>query len=82
MSTSIEGSTVGRWVRIDRRYNQPYRLTRYASRAIFKWTGLVLEWVLVNSVLAAAHLSLLILASTGVSSGMPSTAHGGTGDRN
>ena len=29
-----------RWVRIDRRYNQPYRLTSYASRAIFKWTGL------------------------------------------
>ncbi len=29
---------MGRWIRIDRRYNQPYRLTTYASRAIFKWT--------------------------------------------
>jgi hypothetical protein len=56
---------VGRWVRIDRRYNQPYRLTGYAVRATFKWTGLVLAWVLVNSVLAAAHLSVLILATTG-----------------
>jgi hypothetical protein len=56
---------MGRWVRIDLRYNQPYRLTGYAVRAIFKWTGLVLAWVLVNSVFAAAHLSLLILASTG-----------------
>lgn len=55
---------MGRWVRIDRRYNQPYRLTSYASRAIFKWTGLVLAWVFVNSALAASHLGVLILATT------------------
>lgn len=56
---------MNRWIRIDRRYNQPYRLTRYAGRTIFKWTGLVLAWLFVNSMLAAAHLSVLILASTG-----------------
>ena len=55
---------MGRWVKIDRRYNQPYRLTGYAVRAIFKWTGLVLAWAFVNSVLTAAHLGVLILAST------------------
>ena len=56
---------MGRWVRIDRRYNQPYRLTGYASRAIFKWTGLILAWVFVNSALAADHLGILDLATTG-----------------
>ncbi len=40
--TSKRGTMVGRWVRIDRRYNQPYRLTGYAVLVIFKWTGLVL----------------------------------------
>jgi HNH endonuclease len=55
---------VGRWVRIDRRYNQPYRLTSYASRAIFKWTGLVLAWAFVNSALTASHLGGLVLATT------------------
>jgi HNH endonuclease len=55
---------VGRWARIDRRYNQPYRLTGYAVRAIFKWTGLVLAWAFVNSVLAAIHLGALVLATT------------------
>lgn len=56
---------MNRWVRIDRRYNQPYRLTGYALRAIFKWIGLVLAWVFVNAVLTAVHLSALIFASTG-----------------
>ena len=55
---------MGRWVRIDRRYNQPYRLTSYASRAIFKWTGLILAWAIVNSALAADHLGFLDLATT------------------
>lgn len=55
---------MGRWVRIDRRYNQPYRLTSYASRAIFKWTGLVVAWVIVNSWLAASHLGGLDLVTT------------------
>lgn len=55
---------MGRWVRIDRRYNQPYRLTPYAARAIFKWVGLILLWIFVNAILAAAHLGLLVLATT------------------
>ena len=55
---------MGRWVRIDRRYNQPYRLTLYARRAAFKWTGLVLAWVFINSALADAHLGVLVLATT------------------
>lgn len=32
---------VGRWVRIDRRYNNPYRLTRYARRVITTWAVIV-----------------------------------------
>src|SRR5271165_6594272 len=28
---------VGKWVRIDRRYSNPYRLTRYAKRVITAW---------------------------------------------
>jgi HNH endonuclease len=55
---------VGRWIRIDRRYNQPYRLTSYAARAIFKWTTLILAWVIVNSALTASHLAVLDLATT------------------
>ena len=55
---------MGRWVRVDRRYNQPYRLTGYARRAIFKWLGLILAWVVINSVLSAAHLGLLVLVTT------------------
>lgn len=64
MGAKGKGTTVGRWVRIDRRYNQPYRLTGYAIRAFFKWTGLILAWAFVNSALAASHLSILILATT------------------
>jgi HNH endonuclease len=56
---------MSRWVRIDRRYNQPFRLTGYAWRAILKWTGLLLLWALINSELAVAHLGLLILGTTG-----------------
>jgi hypothetical protein len=55
---------VGHWVRIDRRYNQPYRLTSYASRAIFKWIGLFVAWVFINTILTAAHLGDLVLATT------------------
>jgi 5-methylcytosine-specific restriction endonuclease McrA len=56
---------MSRWVRVDHRYNQPYRLTGYAIRAIVKWTGLILLWVFVNATLAAAHLGLLELGTTG-----------------
>jgi hypothetical protein len=33
---------VGKWVRIDRRYNNPYRLTRYAKRMITTWVVAVI----------------------------------------
>lgn len=36
---------VGKWVRIDRRYNNPYRLTRYAKRVIT--TGVVVVIVVI-----------------------------------
>jgi hypothetical protein len=55
---------MSRWVRVDRRYNQPYRFTGYAYRAIFKWTGLLFLWIVVNGILSAAHLGLLTLATT------------------
>jgi hypothetical protein len=40
---------MSRWVRVDRRYNQPFRPTGYAVRAIFKWVGLVVAWVFANT---------------------------------
>ena len=41
---------VGKWVRIDRRYNNPYRLTRYAKRVIITWIVVVIVViVLVNA---------------------------------
>ena len=55
---------MNRWVRIDRRYNQPYRLTAYALRTIFKWAGLILAWILVNAILTTSHLGVLVLATT------------------
>ena len=39
-----------RWVRIDRRYNNPYRLTGYAWRVIFKWLALVTIWLTLGAV--------------------------------
>ena len=56
---------MGRWVRIDRRYNQPFRLTGYAWRVLIKWVGLLLAWAFVNTVLATIHLGVLVLATTG-----------------
>ena len=55
---------MGRWIRIDRRYNQPYRPTSYAWRAIFKWVGLVLAWAIANSILTADHLGALDLVTS------------------
>lgn len=40
---------MGKWVRVDRRYNQPYRLTGYAHRVLFKWIGLFVLLVIVNA---------------------------------
>jgi hypothetical protein len=36
-------------VRVDRRYNQPFRLTGYAWRVILKWFGLVVIWLALGS---------------------------------
>jgi hypothetical protein len=33
---------MSKWVRIDRRYNNPYRLTRYAKRVITTWVVVVI----------------------------------------
>jgi hypothetical protein len=33
---------MGKWVRIDRRYNNPYRLTRYANRVITTWVAVLI----------------------------------------
>lgn len=33
-----------RWVRVDRRYNQPFRLTGYGWRVILKWGSLLIVW--------------------------------------
>jgi hypothetical protein len=33
-----------KWVRVDRRYNQPFRLTGYTWRVIFKWGALLIVW--------------------------------------
>jgi hypothetical protein len=33
---------MGKWVRIGRRYNNPYRLTRYAKRVITTWVVVVI----------------------------------------
>lgn len=33
-----------KWVRVDRRYNQPFRLTGYSWRVIFKWGALLIVW--------------------------------------
>jgi hypothetical protein len=43
------GRPQGRWVRIDRRYNNPYRLTLYAWRVILKWGTLIVVWLILGS---------------------------------
>jgi len=48
-----------RLVRIDRRYNQPYRLTRHAYWLIFKWGGLLGLVVVLGS--TAQYVGLLCL---------------------
>ncbi len=50
---------VGRYVRVDRPYNQPFRPTGYAMRVVLKWTGLIFLWIVVNTILLAARVSYL-----------------------
>ena len=56
---------MSRYVKIDRRYNQPFRLTQYGCLAVVKWTGLVCLWIVVNIIVTAAHLGVLVLGTTG-----------------
>jgi hypothetical protein len=56
---------MNRWVRAGRRYGQPCRLTGYGLRAIFKWAGLIVAWVMVISLLGAVHLGFLAFVPTG-----------------
>lgn len=43
---------MGKWVRIDRRYNNPYRLTSYAKRMITTW---VIAVIVVIALVNATH---------------------------
>jgi hypothetical protein len=40
------------------------RLTGYALRAVFKWTGLVFAWMIVGAILTAGHVGGLSLFTT------------------
>lgn len=66
--SSRAGRSGGKWVRIDRRYNQPLRLTGYAWRVIIKWGVLLIIWLsLVSSRNAfLAVISTLALLAYGV----------------
>jgi HNH endonuclease len=52
-----------RWVRIDRRYNRPYRLTTYAWRVIMKWGALLFIWA---ACLSASNVLLDVLATAAI----------------
>ena len=56
---SLLVNIVGRYIKIDRRHNQPFRPTGYAMGAALKWTGLIFLWIVVNTILLAAHVSYL-----------------------
>jgi hypothetical protein len=56
---------MNRYVKIDRRYNQPYRLTGYGCRAVLKWVGLVWLWIVANIIVTTAHVGVLTLGTTG-----------------
>ena len=49
---------MSRWVRVDRRYNQPYRPTGHAYRVIFKWVAIIFARLLAGSVLASVNSTL------------------------
>jgi hypothetical protein len=57
--------TNNRWVKRDRRYRSGYRWTPYAYRAFWKWTLLIVAWIVLNSIVAAAHAGALVLVTTG-----------------
>jgi hypothetical protein len=57
---------VSRWIRVDRRYNQPYRLTGQAYRVIFKWTAIVFVWLVLASAMASVNATLGGLVTLGL----------------
>lgn len=52
------------WVRIDRRYNQPFRLTGHAQWQFLKWGGLIVACVILLS--ANTWLGLMCMAGVAV----------------
>src|SRR2546429_5961803 len=53
---------VGKWVRIDRRYNNPYRLTGYAKRMITVW---IVALIVVIALMNATHGWFAVPAGVG-----------------
>ena len=56
------------WVRIDRRYNNPYRLTRHAKRVITAW---VVAGIVTLALVNATHGWFAIPAGVAVAGYMP-----------
>lgn len=52
-----------KWVRIDRRYKRPYRLTGYARRVILKWGALLVIWA---GCLTSHNVPLGVLATVAI----------------
>jgi hypothetical protein len=61
-------------VRIDRRYNQPYRLTGHGRLQVFKWLGVAVAWLMA---LAATNWFLILVALilTWLAAGRPGMRH-------
>lgn len=49
---------MNRWVRIDHRYKNPYRLTAYAHRQLIKWPGLVVGFFVLLVVIGSRNSGL------------------------
>jgi hypothetical protein len=62
------------WVRIDRRYNNPYRLTGHGRVQVLKWLGVTAVWL---AALAATNwlLILVALVLTWLAAGRPGMRH-------
>jgi hypothetical protein len=61
---SERGVSVGKWVVPDRRYKRGYRWTPEFHRARWKWTLLIITWLVIVVAASSAHNSLLPLAAT------------------
>lgn len=54
-----------RWVRVDRRYRNPYRWTPYAYRVFGKWAALLAAWFVVVIALGNGILDLAVTIGLG-----------------